>query len=716
MKIEVTLKRIIYQSKHHYVVFLGTLVGQSKDVFCVGNAMSLQKDTVYACSGEYVEHATYGMQFAFTDIEVSQHRNRTQITHVLRHSSKKKLTHKEIHTLIETYGIDILNLLKTHLDINDPLYEPLSKKIKKKLAEVLVTMSETVVQESINEVLMLCGFSSIMIGNINATLKQDVYQTIANDPYELILIDGIGFKSAQKVAQWFNISNDDIRCESAIIYDLVSTMTFARGDTFISEEEVALRFNQLHLKHSFSTCCAYAQQKKYIVVEAAKVYAYHTYSAEKVIADFLKYNTPQPLRLANVSALCETIEAKIGFRLDASQQDAISSFASQGHMILTGGPGTGKTTIVKAILQMIATSDNNKVIQCCAPTGRAAKRLSQLTSHPATTLHSLLQWNKDSNTFARNEHNPIVVDILIIDEMSMIDVVLFANTLRACPPHVKLLLIGDTNQLPSVAPGNVLLDLINAKVMHCVVLNVVYRQKGESDILRLAYAVLNNTWLFDVKHDVLCIESSPKHVKDHVLTLIQKALAKGYRIEDIQVLSPMYKGVAGVDALNHICQKVFNPPNAKKQEIAINAKIFRVFDKVMQLKNRPDDHVYNGDIGILVEVIHPHESENNQLTLVVDYDGHFVEYQGDYIHQLTHAYALSVHKAQGSEYPIVILIAVNEYNHMLQSRLYYTGITRAANSLVCVGETQAFVKAAQQESTITRQSTLKERLMLEKAD
>lgn len=716
MKIEVTLKRFIYQSKHNYVVFLGSLLGQNKDVFCVGNANSLQKDVMYLCTGEYVEHPTYGMQFAFVTIELSQHRNRTQIVSALRHFSKKKLTIKEIQLLIDEYGLEILTLLKTHNDIDDPLYERLDKKIKMKLHRTLDAMQESDEQTALDEVLHLCGFSSTMIGNIKATFKNDVAKILTNDPYELILIDGIGFKSAEKLARWFNVSKGDIRAESAMIYEIVSSMTFARGDTFITKTECEHRFNAFNPLNSFKSCCELAQQKQYIVVEADKVYTYHTHSAEQWIAHFLKQNKPKPLQIADIQSVCQAIEAKIGLQLDCSQQMAITSFASQGHMILTGGPGTGKTTIVKAILQMIEYSDNNKVILCCAPTGRAAKRLSQLTSYPATTLHALLQWNKDSNTFGRNYQNPIVADILIIDEMSMIDVVLFGHTLRACPPHIKLLLIGDTNQLPSVAPGNVLLDLINAKIMHCVVLDHVYRQKNESDILRLAYAVLNHTWLDDLKYDVKFVESPAKLVKSHVIELIHKALEKGYRIEDIQVLSPMYKGVAGVDALNHSCQKVFNPPSDNKQEVVINAKIFRVNDKVMQLKNRPDDHVYNGDIGILVEVIHPHESENNQLTLVVEYDGHFVEYQGEYINQLSHAYALSVHKAQGSEYPIVILIAVKEYAQMLQSRLYYTGITRAANSLVCVGETQAFVQAAQQETTITRQSTVKTRLMLEKSE
>lgn len=716
MKVEVTLKRIIFQTNHGYVVFIGTLLGQTQDIYCVGHAQNVKKDQIYVCEGEYVEHPTYGLQFAFSSIEVSQHMNNMQVTYALRHLSDKGLTYKEIQTIIDELGIDVLNILRQHQDIQDSVYAILPKKIRKKLSRVIETRIASDNQTSINDVLIMCGLSSTMIGNINATFKDELYRIISNDPYELLRVDGVGFKSADKVGKWFNVADEDLRRESAMVYDLVSSLTFARGDTYIKRSECESLLLNLKPTHSISECFEFAAMKQYIVIEDDKVFAYHTHNAEAWITQFLKQNQPKSLQVNDLQSRLNTIQSQMGLTFDHSQLQAIESFVREGHMVLTGGPGTGKTTIVKAILQLIEKSDNPRVVHCCAPTGRAAKRLSQLTSHPASTLHSLLQWNKESNTFSRNENNPLVVDILIIDEMSMIDVVLFAHTLRACPSHVKLLLIGDPNQLPSVAPGNVLLDIMESEIMHCVSLEYVYRQKNESDILRLAYSMLQHEWLTDLKYDVKFIESKAHHVKDHVITLVGKALDKGYRIEDIQVLSPMYKGSAGVDALNHACQKVFNPKSDDKREVALNGKIFREFDKVLQLKNRPDDHVYNGDIGIVVDVIHPHEAENNQLTLVVDYDGHFVEYQGDYLNQLTHAYALSVHKAQGSEYPIVILVAVSEYKTMLQSRLYYTGITRAANSLICVGENEAFTQAAQQESQIMRQSTLKQRLMLEKGE
>jgi exodeoxyribonuclease V alpha subunit len=714
MKIEVLVKKIIFQTQHGYVVFSGELVGQTKEVVCNGKASKLQKDVIYVCEGEYIEHPTYGMQFAFQNIELSQHMNRTQLIYALRHLSEKTLTFKEIDQLIDHYGIEFIQIIKDHSDIDHPIYEHLSKKVRKKLTLVFEMLARQEDEETITDVLIMCGLSSTMIGNISATFKDDLARIIKSDPYELLRIDGIGFKSADKVAKWFKIESDDIRRESALIYDIVSSTTFQRGDTYMMFEELQSQFESFEPSHNLQECFEFATMKQYIVVENDLVYPAINYNAEVFISEFLRTHQPKPLPYTQLEVRLKEVELSMGIELDPSQIDAILSFITMGHMVLTGGPGTGKTTIVKAILKLIEMSENPRVVHCCAPTGRASKRLSQLTSHPASTLHSLLQWNKESNTFSRNETNPLLVDILIIDEMSMIDVVLFAHTLRACPSHVKLLLIGDPNQLPSVSPGNVLLDIMESNVMKCVSLEYIYRQKSESDILRLAHSMLKHEWLDDLRHDVKHIEASAKHVREHVITLITKALEKGYRIEDIQVLSPMYKGVAGVDALNHVCQKIFNPFSEDKREVMIHGKIFREFDKVLQLKNRPDDHVYNGDIGILVDVIHPFESDNQQLTLVVDYDGHFVEYQGDYLQQLTHAYALSVHKSQGSEYPIVILVAVNEYKTMLQSRLYYTGITRAANSLICVGERSAFEKAAQQESQIIRRSTLKTRLMLEK--
>lgn len=713
MKCDVQVKRIIYKTNHGYVVFIGTIVGQNQDIYCVGNAPQIIKDHVYECEGDYVEHPTYGMQFAFTNIKESDHVSRSQAIYALRYLSEKSLTYNEINQLIDDFGVDIIRILSQNSDIDHEMYSSLSKKMRKKMSHVFDMMQKQDSKGNITDVLLMSGISSTMIGHILATFKDEVTRIISSDPYELCRIDGIGFKTADKVAQWFNIDHEDIRRESARLYDVVSNATFASGDTYIMVEEAKAVFASYDPTHSFEECIDFAFKKQTLFLEEKRLYPYQYFMAEKEIASFFQHQNPKPIRIDDLNATLIEVERSMGIVLDESQIEAIKAFVSQGHMVLSGGPGTGKTTIVKAVLQVIEKSENPKVIQLCAPTGRAAKRLSQLTSYPASTLHSLLQWNKESNTFARNEANPLLVDVLIIDEMSMIDVVLFAHTLKACPPHVKLLLIGDPNQLPSVAPGNVLLDIMESSCVHSVSLAYIYRQKSESDILRLAHSMLKHQWLDDLKHDVKLIESSPKHVKEHVIHLISKALDKGYRIEDIQVLSPMYKGVAGVDALNHVCQKVFNPPSEDKREVVLHGNIFREFDKVLQLKNRPDDHVYNGDIGILVDVIHPHESDNHELTLVVDYDGHFVEYQKDFLLQLTHAYALSVHKAQGSEYPIVLLVAVNDYASMLQSRLYYTGITRAANSLICVGEKSAFEYAAKQESQIIRRSTLKKRLMLE---
>jgi exodeoxyribonuclease V alpha subunit len=283
------------------------------------------------------------------------------------------------------------------------------------------------------------------------------------------------------------------------------------------------------------------------------------------------------------------------------------------------------------------------------------------------------------------------VDCLIIDEFSMVDTWLFGNLLKAAPYVKKILIVGDADQLPSVSPGSVLRDLMASKRFPVIALNHIYRQKEGSDVIELAHRIrTGRTDLDGLTKDIRWIDAKAIDVKQVVLDIVKAALDKGYGVNDLQVLAPMYNRQAGIDALNHAMQKEVNPPSESKRELQVGYVTFREGDKILQLKNQPNDDVYNGDIGILIDVIFATDDENKQNRLIVDFDGRIVEYTGELFAHITLAYAISIHKSQGSEYPIVILPVLNEQKIMLQRRLLYTAITRAAKSLILIGERSAF--------------------------
>jgi exodeoxyribonuclease V alpha subunit len=338
--------------------------------------------------------------------------------------------------------------------------------------------------------------------------------------------------------------------------------------------------------------------------------------------------------------------------------------------------------------------------------------MKEVTGNFATTIHALLKWNLETNTFGKNAVDPLLADVLIIDEFSMVDGWLMAQLALASGYVRKILFIGDEDQLPSVACGSVLRDLIASKRFKTVRLQHIYRQKEGSDVIQLAQHI--KAGHFDesmCKNDVRFFGAKPYDVKDLILRIVDEAMMKGYRIQDIQVLAAKYSGPAGIDALNHALQKLCNPSEKRKRELQVGYRLYREGDKILQLKNQPTDDVYNGDIGILVEIVYASEDENNQNRMIVDFDGIIVEYSPEWFINITHAYCISVHKAQGSEYPIVIMAAIMEYGQMLQRRLMYTGITRASRSLILVGQKTAFEKAVSTVDKDTRKTFLTQRLL-----
>ena len=381
-------------------------------------------------------------------------------------------------------------------------------------------------------------------------------------------------------------------------------------------------------------------------------------------------------------------------------------------LVITGGPGTGKTTLIKAIIELYRELNKysyEKLLEkivLLAPTGRAAKRMSEETLLPASTIHRFLKWQKETNTFGVNEYHKSKCEFVIIDEVSMVDIELMSSLLKGISVNTKIVLVGDDEQLPSVAPGEVLHDIIESNVVKTIKLRKLYRQGKDSNILKLAYDIREenlNKEIFNKSDDLTFIET-PK-VMDNI-----KEIAHTYKdlsYKDFQILVPIYKGLHGIDAINKEMQNIFNPKDTHKKEINIGETLFREEDKVIQLTNQPEDNIYNGDIGIISRIVTSPKKE-----IYIDFDNNLVKYTPSNFSNFRLAYAISIHKSQGSEFKVVIMPLVKGYNKMLYKKLVYTGVTRTKETLYLIGEYSSLQLAVKNNIEGLRRTTLKNRLLI----
>jgi len=389
-------------------------------------------------------------------------------------------------------------------------------------------------------------------------------------------------------------------------------------------------------------------------------------------------------------------------------------------MLLTGGPGTGKTTVIKGIVEIYADlhgisldvdsykKDEAFPILLVAPTGRAAKRMSEATGLPAVTIHRLLGWNGQEG-FHFDEENPINGKLLIVDEVSMVDTWLANQLFKALPSTIQVVLVGDEDQLPSVGPGQVLSDLLKADVIPTVRLKEIYRQAEGSSIIELAHDIRNGILpdnILSPTKDRSFLPCKSNQVKEVVQKVVENAVKKGYSPREIQVLAPMYRGTSGIDQLNTMLQETLNPKSEQKREIQFGPIVYRVGDKVLQLVNQPESNVFNGDMGEIVSIFYSRENTEKEDLIVISFDGNEVTYTRQDFHQFTHAYCCSIHKSQGSEFPIVILPIVKSYYRMLRRNLIYTAVTRSKQFLILCGEVDALKMGIRQNEDYKRQTSL----------
>lgn len=714
--IEGIFKVIIFQGSNQYTVAKFILNEKDEKVLTVTGYLSeILEDTPYRLKGVYKEHPKYGMQF---DIVAYERITPTDDDSLIRYFSSPffhGIGKKAATAIVSQLGNDCISLLKKDIEI---IYQ-VNGLSKKQRESVMQGISNDISIDDSVVFLTQHGMTLRNIMKVEAIYEDQAIAIIKENPYQMIVdIDGIGFKTADKLAKSLGFEEDHPYRMKAAVISIMNDLTMASGNTYTSRDEIlyTLRKNFTYVDEElFDDWIAELVMERLIYIEEDAYYPIAQYDAEKGIATFLSgfpYVEVEEVQDTTLKDKIAILQTRYAIDYEEKQITAIEKFFQQPFSIITGGPGTGKTTIVRAIIDLYKDLFPMHKIAVCAPTGRAAKRLGELSQVETCTIHSLLKWDLETNTFGVNEQDPIDANLLIIDEFSMVDSWLFYNVLKASNGVGRILLIGDEDQLPSVGPGFVLKDLIASNLFQVSRLDKIFRQKEGSDVVKLANEIKKGS-CDTLKHgnDVKLFSCLNYQVKDQIIKIVANAFDKGYSINEVQVLAPMYNGVAGIDALNKALQELCNPAQANKRELRVGYRIFRENDKVLQLKNQPDDGVYNGDIGTIVEIVYEAEDYHKQKRIIVDFDGIIVEYTSDNFYVITHAYCISIHKSQGSEYPIVIMPILKDYHYMLQRRLIYTGITRAKKSLVLLGSEAVLKEGINKEDRHPRKTKLKERII-----
>lgn len=678
-----------------------------KTITVTGYLPEFPKDTMIALSGEYVEHPRFGLQFSIQSYRKILPTEPDSIVAFLSSPLFVGIGKKFAETIVDTLGDNCLDLLKEDPDLLHQVKGYTDKK-KNAIIEGLVLAGE---DEEALRFFSTHGFGIRNVMRLERVYGKKAYELIKENPYRMCFeVDGIGFKTADKLALSMGFEFDDPRRLKAACSALVMDLCMKSGDSYVIREVLQSQFERQFEEVDFDSICDLCIVERLIVEEEDRIFPLSQYIEERYVARILNqfpYETLPEVEALKVDEHIELFEKEINITYDPIQKQAIRSFFNEPFMILTGGPGTGKTTVVGAMIKLFKRLYPSYMLACIAPTGRAAKRLSEINDVEAYTIHSLLKWDLESNTFGKNEQDPLELDVLIIDEFSMVDTFLFAQLLKASHKVKKILIVGDKDQLPSVSPGNVLSDLIESEEFETVSLETIYRQENGSDVIALAYQIRHQGIDFNQFHkDIQWFIGSAYDAKTELLSTIEKALDSGYSIHDFQVLSPMYSGVLGIDNLNHLLQKLCNPSDGFKKELKVGSTTFREGDKILQLKNQPSDDVFNGDIGSCIEIIFAKDDEDKQNRIIVDFDGRIVEYTSENIYNITLAYCISVHKSQGSEYPIVMMPILSEHKLLLKKRLLYTAVTRASKKLLLFGNPNLFIHSAQDAQERKRSTRL----------
>ena len=698
------VERITYQNPENgYSVLKVKVKGYNDLVTLVGNLLEVPVGSVLLCRGEWKVDKRYGSQFVAATWEETMPATVYGIEKYLGSGLVKGIGPRFARAIVQRFGTETIDIIETEIE---RLYE-VPNIGRKRVAKIRESWEK---QKDIKNVMLFLqgyGVSTAYAAKIYREYGKESIDKVRENPYRLADdIWGIGFKTADGIAAKMGYGKEDPRrCRSGILYTLGQLSD--EGHVYAGEEQLVKTAGQLLEagETAIRDTLAGMLQAEDLILDKDAIYLPPFYHAECGTSRRLR-DLAQSTGRSLFDGLFDpsSLTAETGIEYDEVQLAAIRQAVTSKVMVLTGGPGTGKTTTTQGIIAALKKAGLRVLL--AAPTGRAAKRMSEATGMEAKTIHRLLEYNPQDG-YKRNDENPLEGDALIVDECSMIDILLMNNLLKAVPVGMRLVFVGDIDQLPSVGAGNVLRDIIDSQRIPVVRLVRIFRQAQKSRIVMNAHTI-NQGRFPDTSNGrdtdfFFMREDDPERAAETIVRLVKERLPRAYREspDRIQVLTPMQRGVVGAANLNLLLQQALNPSGPSLNR---GGYTYRQGDRVMQQRNNYDKDVFNGDLGYIREV------DTEERTLKVDFDGKWAEYDVTELDELTLAYATTIHKAQGSEYPIVVMPVLMTHFVMLQRNLIYTGITRAKKICVLIGATKALAYAVRNVSVLKRNTSLRERL------
>ncbi|MCR2820493.1 SF1B family DNA helicase RecD2 [Lederbergia panacisoli] len=735
------LVTIFHNEQNFYSVIRVRVVGtnvdhKEKEAVVTGFFPKLHEQETYIFYGQFKDHPKFGLQFNADHFKKEMPQTKQGVVTYLSSDLFKGIGKKTAERIVDSLGENAISRILGQPSLLDQVPKLAPETAKQLYDSLLEHQGLEQVMIALNQY----GFGPQISMKIYQVYKDETLKVLQNNPYQLIEdVEGIGFVRADELGSQLGITGSHPDRIKAGCLFVLEQECLKNGHVYLDSAEILEKVKVL-LEESqridvpfqdIATQLIMLEEEGKIVGENKRVYMPSLYFSEKGIVtniERIMEQTEYAEQFPESEFLLSlgNLEERLHVDYAPSQRDAIKTALSSPMMILTGGPGTGKTTVIKGIVELYAELHGLSLephaykkeepfpILLTAPTGRAAKRMAESTGLPAMTIHRLLGMTGQEQLDS-DEVREIEGRLVIVDEMSMVDTWLAHQLLKALPQSIQVIFVGDEDQLPSVGPGQVLKDLIDSNSIPTVQLTDIYRQEEGSSIINLAHEIKNGRTPVDLvkqQKDRSFFQCQTGQISEVIKKVVLNAKQKGYTAKDVQVLAPMYRGPAGIDNLNKILQEIFNPNHDKnRKEIVFGDVTFRIGDKVLQLVNQPEQHVFNGDMGEIISILYAKENTENQDMVIVSFEGTEVTYTRGDLNQITHAFCCSIHKSQGSEFPIVILPVVRSYYRMLRRNLLYTAITRSKQFLILCGEESAFRMGVERKDDLIRKTSLYERLI-----